>query len=148
MRWTVVQAAALAILFGALPLAGGAQAAPAGAGQPDAAGLEALAWDRDFDLILELRKVPSGAQLLKEARRQALEKEKGELQAKVKELQSRLDALQGTYTSETLLNEMLRQGVSDMQSATKNLKDEIHRDQGRIDDLNQSLKRLAAPGGG
>ncbi len=143
-----LRAAFLALGVGVLSTALPAQDQPPAADKAGPADLEALAWDRDFDLILELRNVPSGAQLLRDARRQELEKERAELRARVKELQARLDALQGTYTSETLLNEMLRQGVSDMQSATKNLKDQIRKDQARIDDLNQSLKRLAAPHGG
>ena len=120
----------------AAALAAGAQAPPppppwepgagAAAGAPaPAAGEESLSWDRDFDLLLELKDVPTRAELDREARRQALMEERERLARALGDLQSRLDSLQGTYSTEILLNAMLRQGASDMQTVVANLNREI-----------------------
>lgn len=119
------------------PGAGGAAGAPA-----PAAGEEALSWDRDFDLLLELKDVPTRAELDREARRQALIEERERLARALGDLQSRLDSLQGTYSTETLLNEMLRQGASDMQTVVANLNREIKATKAKIADVDDRLKRL------
>ena len=125
---------------------GGASAA--GAVSSQEGGREALSWDRDFDLLLELKDVPTRAELDLAARRRALVEERGRLGRKLADLQSRLDSLQGTYSTETLLNEMLRQGVSDMQTVVANLSRDIKATKAKIADLDDRLKRLGPPAGG
>jgi hypothetical protein len=111
-------------------------------------GAEALAWDRDFDLLLELTNEPTPAQLAKESKRMAIEKERQALIARRQDLNRRLEALQGSFTSETLLNEMLRLGVSDLQAVQKTLRDDLKRTDDQIQDLDFQLKRLNTPSGG
>jgi hypothetical protein len=111
-------------------------------------GAEALVWDRDFDLLLELTNEPTPAQLALESKRLAIEKERQVLVARRLDLSRRLESLQGSYTSETLLNEMLRLGVSDLQAVQKTLRDDLKRTDDRIQDLDFQLKRLKTPSGG
>lgn len=105
---------------------------------------EAMTWDRDFDLLLELNAAPTKAQQAAEERRQALEKERADLADRLDDLQSRLAAIEGTYTSEALLNEMLRQGVGDVQSAQANLRLWIRKDQERVREIDAELQKMAA----
>jgi hypothetical protein len=102
-----------------------------------------MSWDRDFDLLLELKAAPTKAQRDSEARREALEKERAELSDRLEDLQSRLAAIEGTYTSEALMDEMLRQGVGDLQSAQGNLRQWIHKDQERVREIDADLKKIA-----
>jgi hypothetical protein len=111
---------------------------------PESAGDEALAWDRDFDLLLELKNEPTRAQREVDARRAGLVKERGELVEKIDGLRARLAAVEGTYTTETILNEMLRQGVADMQTAQENLRTWIHQDEDRVKEIDAKLQRLTA----
>jgi|WetSurMetagenome_2_1015567.scaffolds.fasta_scaffold03782_2 hypothetical protein len=102
-----------------------------------------MSWDRDFDLLLELKAAPTKAQRETQTHRQALEKERAELSDRLDDLQSRLAAIQGTYTSEALIDEMLRQGVGDLESAQNNLRQWIHRDQERAREIDAELQKIA-----
>ena len=127
-----------------------AQASPTGAQEPPTpaatppAQEEAMAWDRDFDLLLELKAAPTKAQVEAEERRASLEKERSELIEHLEDLRSRLSAIEGTYTSETLLNEMLRQGVGDTQAAKDNLGKWIRQDEERLKEVEATLLKMAA----
>jgi hypothetical protein len=139
-------------IFVLLALAPGVGAAPApqqaaAKGQPPS-NVEALAWDRDFDLLLELSDEPTPAEIALESKMAALEKERQVLVTQRQDLKRRLEALQGSFTSETLLNEMLRLGVSDLQSVQKTLRDDLEQTDDRIRDLDFKLKRLKTPSGG
>ncbi len=70
---------------------------------------EAMAWDRDFDLLLELNKAPTKVQTVQEDKRQALVQEREKVMAHMTDLKARLAAVEGTFTTEAVLNEMLRQ---------------------------------------
>jgi hypothetical protein len=111
---------------------------------PSSTGDEALAWDRDFDLLLELKNEPTRAQREMDVRRAGLVKERGELAARIDALRARLAAVEGTYTTETILNEMLRQGVADMQTAQENLRIWIRQDEDRVKEIDAKLQRLTA----
>jgi len=116
--------------------------APSGA--TASAGDEALAWDRDFDLLLEMKNEPTRAQREVDARRAGLVQERGDLVEKIDGLRARLAAVEGTYTTEAILNEMLRQGVADMQTARENLRTWIRQDEDRVKEIDAGLQRLAA----
>ena len=131
---------ALLLLAAAVVTAG--QAPPADAASPSSD--EALAWDRDFDLLLELKKIPTKAQNEAEIRRATLLAERESLQQSLADLKFRLSAVEGTYTTEAILNEMLRQGTGDMQAAQENLRAWIKRDEARMKETDVQLHRLAA----
>lgn len=136
--------AALVYLVLSASAAALAQAPPEPAPQPAAKPQEeAMSWDRDFDLLLELKAAPTKAQRETEERRVALEKERVEVSDRLDELQSRLAAIEGTYTSEALMDEMLRQGVGDLQSAQNNLRQWIHKDQERAREIDAELQKIA-----
>lgn len=120
---------------------------PADSGAPAPGADEAMAWDRDFDLLLELKNEPTKAQRETATRRADLEQERRNLLAQLDDLRARLAAVEGTYTSEAILNEMLRQGVADMPAAQENLRSWIRRDEARVKDLDARIMRLAAQGG-
>ena len=108
---------------------------------------EAMAWDRDFDLLLELKNEPTKAQRETASRRADLELERRTLIEQLAEMRARLAAVEGTYTSEAILSEMLRQGVADMPAAQENLRSWIRRDEARLKDLDVRIMRLATQGG-
>lgn len=139
----LVPSVCLVLLLPALPAL--CQAAPAGVDKAPVAD-EALAWDRDFDLLLELKHAPTKTQKAAEDERAALLKERDGLASKVAELKARLAAVEGTYTTEALLTEMLRQDVADMQSVRDNLRRWIKADEDRMSDIDARLKAIAPPG--
>jgi transposase len=103
-----------------------------------------MAWDRDFDLLLELKNEPTRAQREVGARRAGLVQERRELVERIDGLRARLAAVEGTYTTEAILNEMLRQGVADMQTARQNLRNWIRQDEDRVKEIDAGLQRLTA----
>jgi hypothetical protein len=111
------------------------------------AGDEAMAWDRDFDLLLELKNEPTRGQREVDARRAGLEQERRDLLQRMDGFRSRLADVEGTLTTETILNEMLRQGVADMQTARENLRIWIRQDEDRVKEIDTGLQRLAFEGG-
>jgi hypothetical protein len=115
---------------------------PASSATPAFAGDDALAWDRDFDLLLELKNEPTRAQREMDARRAGLFKERGDLVERIDAFRARLGAVEGTYTTETILNEMLRQGVADMQTAQQNLRTWIRQDEDRVKEIDARLQKL------
>lgn len=117
------------------------------AAQTPEVGDQALRWERDFDLLLDLQNVPSPADLVRQARIEELKNQRRALRAHLADLQGRWAALQGTYTTETLLNEMLRQGVPSLQEVQKNLKDEMDQTTAKIQNLDDKLRRLGVPRG-
>ena len=122
-----------------------AQSAPAeSAKAADASGDDALLWERDFELLLELKNIPTRAQIERESRIQELLKERLALQRRLADLNGRMAALQGSYTSETLNNELLRQGVLTSQQAQKNLKDEADQTTDRLREVESQLRRIGA----
>ena len=62
----------------------------------------------------------------------------------LEELRSRFSSIEGTYTSEALLNEMLRQGVGDTQAAKDNLRGWIRDDEERLKEIDAILLKMAA----
>ncbi len=119
-----------------------AQSPPAS--PPAEPGEEALLWERDFDLLLDLKNIPTHAEILRESRIQALRQERQTLRKRLAELQARSAAIQGTFTTEALLNEMLRQGASSVQQVQKNLKDEMDKITTRMREIDDQLRRLGA----
>ena len=108
---------------------------------------EAMAWDRDFDLLLELKKEPTKAQREITSKRADLEQERLNLLEQLDDLRARMAAVEGSYTSEAILGEMLRQGVADMTTAQENLRVWIKRDEAQVKDLDTRMKQLSAQGG-
>lgn len=135
--------AALVWLLLNVAVASRAQTPPSPASQRPAQE-EALAWDRDFDLLLELKATPTKAERTAEEEKAQLAKERVEVGEHLDDLKSRLAAIEGTYTSEALLNEMLRQGVADVQTAQGNLRKWIRKDEDRIREIDSELQRSAA----
>ena len=148
MKWM----AALPLLILWLPLPGqqppAQQPAPAPAKEGSQERLStALDWDRDFDLLLEVENQPTRAQLLLASRIEGLEKQEESLSKQLADLKARSAALEGTYTTEALLKEMLRQGVSDLQSVQRNLKNDTDRTQARLFEVQAELARLRREAG-
>lgn len=123
------------------------EASPAGRAAPAGGADEAMAWDRDFDLLLELKGEPTKAQREILTRRAALEQERRTLLEQLADLRSRLAAVEGTYTTEAILGEMLRQGVADMPAAQENLRAWIERDEARLKEIDARRQELSAQGG-
>ena len=148
MKWMV----SLLLLMLWLPLQGqerlakGPAPAPAGKGSQERLST-ALEWDRDFDLLLEVENQPTRAQLLLASRIEGLEKQEESLSQQLADLKARTAALEGTYTTEALLKEMLRQGVSDLQSVQRNLKNDTDRTQARLLEVQAELARLRREAG-
>ena len=141
---------ALALLCGSTLHAGVWAQAPAPPTTPQAVApsTEAMAWDRDFDLLLEINKAPTKIQTIQEGKRKALAKEREEVLTHETDLKARLAAVEGTFTTEAVLNEMLRQGVADMLTAQDNLRQWIKEDDDRVRELDAKLQKLASEGGG
>jgi hypothetical protein len=131
-------------LFAGKPRAEGVQV-PGNANQAPATA--AMAWDRDFDLLLEIRKDPTKDQIKAEDLRQSLLQERQELVARVADFKARLSTVLGAFTTEALLNEMLLQGVADMRSVHENLQAWIARDEARIKEIDARLQKIAERGG-
>lgn len=106
-----------------------------------------MAWDRDFDLLLELKNEPTRGQQEMDTQRAALEQERRVLLERMDGLRSRLAAVEGTYTTEAILKEMLQQEVADMQTAQENLRNWIRQDEDRVKEIDARLQKLAVEGG-
>jgi len=139
----------LALVCGSALQASAWAQAPATPSTPQAVdpSTEAMAWDRDFDLLLELNNAPTKTQTIQEDKRKALLQEREKVLAHMTDLEARLAAVEGTYTTEAVLNEMLRQGVGEMLTAQDNLKRWIKEDDDRLKDLDAKLQKLAYRGG-
>lgn len=139
---TAIFFTAFATLSLAMGVRGSCQSAPPKT-PATASSDEALAWDRDFDLLLELKKSQTKAEGEAAARRAGLLKEKETFQAGLTDFRFRLSSIEGTYTTEAILNEMLRQEVSDMQLARENLRGWIKRDEAQVREIDAQLKHLS-----
>jgi chromosome segregation ATPase len=106
-----------------------------------------MLWERDFDLLLELKNIPTKGQLVIAARRQALEEERGALLARQEDLKKRLAQIQGTYSTEFLLNEMMQLEVSDLQSVQTRLREELRVVSERIAEVEREIRKLGPPTG-
>jgi hypothetical protein len=114
---------------------------PAAAGSPSSE-TDPMLWERDFDLLLELKNIPTKGQLLKAARRHALEEEREALLSRQEDLKKRLAQIQGTYSTEFLLNEMMRLDVSDFQSVQAKLRDELKVVTERLTEVEREMRKL------
>ena len=114
-----------------------------GAAGPPSSETDPMLWERDFDLLLELKNIPTKGQLLKAARRRALEEEREGLASRQEDLKKRLAQIQGTYSTEFLLNEMMRLDVTDFQSVQAKLKDELKTVTDRLAEVDREMRKLA-----
>lgn len=114
-------------------------AEPAGTPAPPT---DAMSWQRDFDLLLEVDNKPTRDQVLRVARREALVKERDALQARLDDDKKRLATIQNSYSTEALLQEMIRQDVADFQSVQKNLTDDVRETSRRLTEVRAQIKRL------
>jgi len=110
-------------------------------------GIDPVAWERDFDLLLEVRNIPTKGELVAAARLQALTQERDGEQAKLEDVKKRLARLQGTYSTEVLLNEMLQLDVKDFQSVQTKLEEEAKAHRKRLLEIEDQLKHLKPTGG-
>lgn len=144
----------VAIALASVSLPGSAQADSSGqtgrisSAETEIPSSEAMAWDRDFDLLLELSKVPTAGQLKLQARLDALEKKRRDLLAQKQDLEGRLKALQGTYSLTMLLNEMAREGLANPNEVQSDLKAKLRRTENELSDVETALKKLRDQVGG
>jgi hypothetical protein len=136
----------------AMPLAWSQERRPWSAEKPapqgdDSASIDPMTWERDFDLLLEVQNIPTKGQIMASARLEALTKERDTEQAKLDDVTKRLALLQGTYTTEALLNEVLRLDAKDFQSVQAKLQEEIRQHKKRLSEIDDQLKRLRPPTG-
>jgi hypothetical protein len=115
--------------------------------EPSAGSTDPMAWERDFELLLEAQNIPTKGQLVSSARMAALLQERDAEEAKLVDAKKRLAQLRGTYTTEVLLNEMLRLEVRDFQSVQAKLEAEIRLHQRRLSEISDQIKRLKPPSG-
>ncbi|MGC8762638.1 MAG: hypothetical protein ACP5VN_03235 [Acidobacteriota bacterium] len=116
---------------------------PPAAAREGSSGL-ALQWEKDFDLLYDLE----GADPVREAaetRRKALELERQGLDVRIGELRERLRSLEGSYSTELLLREMLALDVGTLQEVQAVLRRELAAAEGRRKEVEEALRRL--PGG-
>jgi len=113
---------------------------------PNREGSSALAlqWEKDFDLLYDLEGADP-ARDAAETRRKALELERQGLDARIGALRERLGALEGSYSTELLLREMLTLDVGTPQEVQAVLRRELADAEGRRKEVEEALRRL--PGG-
>lgn len=117
---------------------------PSEAPEGESASGLALQWEKDFDLLYDLE----GADPVREAaesRRKALEMERQGLEARIAALRERLGTLEGSYSTEVLLREMLALDVGTLQEVQAVLRRELAAAEGRRKEVEEALRRL--PGG-
>jgi chromosome segregation ATPase len=122
----------------------GQETPPPQALEREGASTLALQWERDFDLLYDLE----GADPAREAaetRRRALELERQGLDARIGALRERLGALEGSYSTELLLREMLTLDVGTLQEVQAVLRRELAAAEGRRKEVEEALRKL--PGG-
>ncbi|MEW5763899.1 MAG: hypothetical protein ACOYXN_06755 [Acidobacteriota bacterium] len=126
-------------------LPGRAQEASSGEGpkaDPILIGV-ALSWDRDFDLIYDWETPPEPERAVAGRRREGYELERKALEDRLADLTARMAAVQGSYSTEALLKEMLAQDVASLQEVQDNLRKEMADTERRIKEVDQVLRRLA-----
>lgn len=109
---------------------------------PPSSETDPMLWERDFDLLLELKNIPTQGQLLAAAQRRALEEEREALLARQEDLKKRLAQIQGTCSTEFLLNEMMRLDVSDLQSVQGKLKEDLRVVSERLVEVDRQIRKL------
>jgi hypothetical protein len=139
---TMLAAAVLVLLPSLL---GRTQGVPSGADRkadPLLTGI-ALSWDRDFDLIYDWETPPEPERAEYGRRREGFETERRALEERLADLELRLAAVQGSYTTEALLREMLAQDVASLQEVQNNLRRDMADTERRIKEVDEVLRRLA-----
>ena len=104
----------------------------------------ALEWEKDFDLLYDLEGADPVRQAA-ESRRKALELERRGLLNRTAELKERLGALEGSYSTEMLLREMMALDVGTLQEVQTVLRRELAEAEGRLKEVEEALRKL--PGG-
>lgn len=118
------------------------------AGVPDvdkAQGM-ALRWDRDFDLLIDMKDVPTLAQKKLEQEKKILIAERDSLKRTLASLDKRLAVVNGSFSNEALVEEMLKLKEHDAASVRKTLREQKARTQQRIAEVERSLKALSGNG--
>ncbi len=130
---------AITALAVALAAAALCQEAPAPPGK-QAPPPQALAWDKDFDLLLEEAKVPTRGQVALEKQLASLVHDRDMAAKREDSLRQRLQEISGNFTLAALAQELGRQGVSDERTARDNLRRQIADSQKAIGDLDAKIK--------
>ncbi len=112
------------LLLAALAVAAPCQTAPEPPAQNQPSP-QALAWDKDFDLLLEEANVPTRGQEAIEKQIAALEHEREMTVRHMADLRKRLQDISGNFTLAALAQELGRQGVSDERIGRDNLRQQI-----------------------
>ncbi len=103
----------------------------------------ALSWDRDFDLIYDWETPPEPERVDFKRRREGYEMERRALEERLADLELRLATVQGSYSTEALLREMLAQDVASLQEVQDNLRRDMAHTERRIKEVDEVLRRLA-----
>jgi hypothetical protein len=115
---------------------------PGQAADPLLTGI-ALSWDRDFDLMYDWETPPEPERAESGRRREGYEMERKALVERLADLELRLATVQGSYSTEALLREMLAQDVASLQEVQVNLQRDIADTERRIKDVDEVLRRLS-----
>ena len=131
----------LAVTALAVTLAAAAicQEAP-GQPQKTAPSPQALAWDKDFDLLLEEANVPTRGQVALEKQLASLVHDRDMMAKREASLRQRLQEITGNFTLTALAQELGRQGVSDERTARENLRRQIAETEKVIGGLDEKIK--------
>ncbi len=108
--------------------------------QKKAPSPQALAWDKDFDLLLEEANIPTRGQVALEKQLASLVHDRDMMAKREASLNQRLQQISGNFTLAALAQELGRQGVNDERTARDNLHREIADAQKAISDLEAKIK--------
>lgn len=100
----------------------------------------ALAWDKDFDLLLEEANVPTRGQAVLEKQLASLNHEREMEARRAADLRKRLQDISGNFTLAALAQELGRQGVGDERIARDNLRHQIDEAQKMLAKLDGQIK--------
>jgi len=128
-------------LLASLAVMAMAQAAPEPPAQNQASP-QALAWEKDFDLLLEEANVPTAGQVALEKQLSDLTHEREMMARREADLRKRIQAITGNFTLAALAQELGRQGVSDERIARDNLRQQIADTQKRLAQLDRQAKEI------
>lgn len=107
---------------------------------PDLAGI-AIRWDDDFDLILEYRQGDEQEAKRIRDRVRPLQDERDLLAEEVTRLEMRRQRLEGSYSTEMLLEEMLDLNVKSASEAIEALEERIAWKRERMAELDREMQR-------
>ncbi|MCI4397991.1 MAG: hypothetical protein JHC34_04050 [Acidobacteria bacterium] len=132
--------ALIGLMMAALAIAAPCQGSPEppAQGQPSTG---ALAWDKDFDLLLEEANVPTRGQALLEKQLASLNHEREMEARRAADLRKRLQDISGNFTLAALAQELGRQGVADEKIARDNLRHQIDEAQKMLAKLDGQIKQ-------